>query len=398
MLKMAKSVKAPTSPKVLAWARRSACVSIEDAAKAASVTVERVQAWEDGEDQPTLGMLRNLAGKYKRPLAVMLLREPPRDFQALRDFRRTSGAEGPMHPKVALEIRTAYERREIALEMMQEADDLPPAFALRASVHDDVEEVARGFRAHFEVSQNEQSAWARRSRVFEGWRAKMEAKGILVFVMGGSHGPLIRQVRGFAIPADRLPVVAVNGRDKTNGKIFSLLHECVHLALGQAVVENETTSYHRLPQADRVIEKFCNAVAAATLMPKTAMSEVAERLNKDQYSDWADSEIQAAADKLGVSREAMLIRAVGLGFASPRFYLAKRAQFAAEYARMDEPSGEIIPIPQYKTMLGRYGRYFARSVLNGYQERRITMNDAAAFLNVQAKYIDYIARQAYREA
>jgi Zn-dependent peptidase ImmA (M78 family) len=395
---MAKSVTAPTSPKVLAWARRSACVSIEDAAKAAAVTVERVQAWESGDDQPTLGMLRSLAAKYKRPLGVMLLREPPLDFQALSDFRRTSGAGAPIHPKVAFEIRMAYERREIALDMLTEADDLPTAFELRLAGDDHVEDAGDQIRAYFEVSHTEQLEWARRGHAFDKWRAKIEAKGVLVFVMGGPHGPLVRQVRGFAIPADRLPVVAVNGRDKTNGRTFTLLHECVHLALGQAVVENDTTSYQRLPQADRAIEKFCNAVAAAALMPKAELSEAAKRLGKGPSSGWADNEVQMVAERFGVSREAMLVRAVGLGFASPRFYLSKRAQFAAEYARMDQPSGEKAPIPHHTTMVGRYGRPFARSVLNGYQERRITMNDAAAYLNVQAKHIDYIARQAYREA
>ena len=182
---MTKVVKAPTSAKVLVWARRSACVSIEDAAKAASVDVDRLKAWEEGEDQPTLGMLRKLAAKYKRPLAVMLLREPPHDFLPLRDFRRLVGAEGPMDPKVAFEIRMAYERREIALEMMEEADDAPPAFTLKAALGDDVETVAQRFRNYFDVTQAEQADWARRHRVFDAWRAKLEAKGVLVFVMGG---------------------------------------------------------------------------------------------------------------------------------------------------------------------------------------------------------------------
>lgn len=394
---MAKTVKAPVNAEVLAWARKTACVSVEEAAAAAAVDPERIKSWEIGEDLPTLPMLRKLAIKYKRPLAVMLLREPPRDFQALRDFRRLSGNAAPMPPRVAYEIRAAQERREIALEIMREGDDLPAPFTLAASIDENVEQVAERFRQFFAVTQIEQETWARRDKVFDGWRGKLEAKGVLVFVMGGSQGPLVRHVRGFAIPADALPIVAVNGRDKTNGRTFSLLHECVHLALRQAVVENETTSYNRLPPADRAVEKFCNAVAAATLMPAQAMADLATKLSKGPQSEWTDYEVQSVADRLGVSREAMLIRAVGLGFASARFYLQKRGQFAAEYARMDEPSDKSIPVPPYKTVVGRYGRTFARSVLSGYQERRITMNDAAAFLNVQAKHLDFIARQTFRE-
>jgi Zn-dependent peptidase ImmA (M78 family)/DNA-binding XRE family transcriptional regulator len=391
---MSTSVTTPVTPAVLSWARRSASVTLEEAAKAAGVSVERLQAWEAGDGLPTLPMLRKLAAKYKRPLAVMLLREPPQGFQALRDFRRVDPSETPMPTSVALEIRTAHERRELALDMAAEADEEPTAFTLRAKLGEDPEEVGQRFRAYFETKFEEQTQWARRGKVFEGWRAKIEAKGILVFVMGGPHGPLVRQVRGFAIPAESFPVIAVNGRDRTNGRTFTLLHECVHLALEQGVVENHIASYRRLPAADRAVEKFCNAVAAATLMPKGALAKEAVRLNKSRFSEWTDAEMTAVADSMGVSREAMLLRAVGLGFAAPRFYAGKRAKFEEEYDKLDEPSGKSVPIAPYKTMLNRYGRTFARIVLDSYHDRRITMNDAAAFLNVQAKHIDYIARQA----
>lgn len=395
---MAKTVKAPVRPDVLQWARRSACVTIEDAAKAANVTVERLESWEAGEDRPTLSMLRSLAAKYRRPLAVLLLREPPRDFQPLRDFRRLDPGATAMPPQVAHEIRTAYERRELAIDIAEEIGERPPAFTLRAKVGQDVEEVGEHIRAYFSVSVADQQLWARQRKTFEGWRAKIEAKGVLVFVMGGSHGPLVRQVRGFAIPAEVFPVVAVNGRDKTNGRTFSLLHECVHLILGQGVVENHLSTYRRLPPADRAIEKFCNAVAAATLMPRDTVAAMVNPLGKTASSEWMDEEINRMAERLGASREAFILRAVALGYASPRYYARKRPAFVAEYEKLDEPSGKSVPVPPYKTMINRYGRTFARMVLSSYHERRITMNDAAAFLNVQAKHIDYVARQAMRGA
>lgn len=395
---MAKTVKAPVSPNVLVWARRSACVTIEDAAKAASVEVERVEAWEAGDDRPSLPMLRKLAAKYKRPLAVMLLREPPLDFQPLRDFRRLDPAATAMPPKVAHEIRTAHERRELALDMADEIGERPSAFTLRAALQEDVEEVGRRIRLYFDVSAGEQQLWARQRKTFDGWRAKIEAKGVLVFVMGGPHGPLVRQVRGFAIPAEVFPVVAVNGRDKTNGRTFSLLHECVHLVLGQGVVENHISSYRRLPPADRAIEKFCNAVAAAALMPMDTVADTVRPLGKNASAEWTDEEVNRTAECLGASREAFILRAVALGYASPRYYARKRPAFVEEYEKLDKPSGKSVPIPPHKTMLNRYGRTFARMVLSSYHERRITMNDAAAFLNVQAKHIDYVARQAMRGA
>src|SRR5437773_1434272 len=78
------AIKALVKPALLRWARNRAKVKLEDAAKAAHVSPERLEAWErDGsEDAPTLGQLRELAAKYHFPLAVFYLPEPPKGFCA----------------------------------------------------------------------------------------------------------------------------------------------------------------------------------------------------------------------------------------------------------------------------------------------------------------------------
>src|SRR5689334_3829159 len=84
----------PVAPGVLNWARHSAGYSdIELAAKRLSVKTDQVQMWESGALDPTITQLRNMAKLYRRPLAVLLLPKAPKDFDALRDFRRT-GSEG----------------------------------------------------------------------------------------------------------------------------------------------------------------------------------------------------------------------------------------------------------------------------------------------------------------
>src|SRR5215831_13808574 len=122
------AIKALVKPELLRWARNRAKVKLQDAAKAAHVSPERVKAWEsDGsEDAPTLGQLRDLAAKYHFPVAVFYLPEPPEGFAPLRDFRRLrDGAEEPISANLAFSIRTAYDRRELALELFQEINSAP---------------------------------------------------------------------------------------------------------------------------------------------------------------------------------------------------------------------------------------------------------------------------------
>lgn len=396
---MMTKVPVPVRKEVLAWARKSASVTLDEAGKAAGVAPERVGAWENGEGTPTLPQLRKLATKYHRPLAVMLLPTPPRDFMPLNDFRRTAYRDeqpAPMPPRVAYEIRLAYERREIALDMLEETGGEARPFRQTATIDDNPEVVGAALRKFLGVEARDIRQWVRTRKVFDGWRAAIEARGVLVFVMGGAYAPRVRDVRGFAIPADTFPVVAVNGRDRTNGRTFTLLHEVAHLLIGEGVVENVVAPEPTMPVAVRRVERWCNAVAAATLMPAQTINEVAA--DKNVATVWDDAELARVAEELGVSREAALIRFVTLGRASRRSYFRKRQDFEKEYEALDEPTSINTPIPPYRTMVGKYGRTFARLVLSGYRDQRITLNEAAAFLGVQAKYVSYIERQAFRAA
>lgn len=84
-------------PSVIAWARvRAGYHEVDLAAKRLSVSEATLRSWESGEKQPTIKQLRNMTRVYHRPLAVLLLPEPPKDFDAISDFRTMT----PGHPRV----------------------------------------------------------------------------------------------------------------------------------------------------------------------------------------------------------------------------------------------------------------------------------------------------------
>src|SRR5271167_3242311 len=216
VVKMA-TIKALVKPPLLRWARDRAKVKLEDAAKAAHVSAERLEAWErDGsDDAPTLGQLRDLADKYHFPLAVFYLPEPPKDFAPLRDFRRLHDAEEePISANLAFHIRSAYDRRELALELFQELDSEAQRFPLKATIRDDPEQVGRAIREFLKVDIESQQRAARQGRAFDFWRRRLEENDILVFLISGPHWSVdLKEMRGFTIAMPELPVIVVNGRD-----------------------------------------------------------------------------------------------------------------------------------------------------------------------------------------
>jgi transcriptional regulator with XRE-family HTH domain len=85
---MAKSVPAIVQPSVLAWARKSAGYSLEEAAKKLQTTPEKLNSWETGKKPPSIAKVRKMVAVYKRPLHFFFFDEPPVDPPIPHDFRR----------------------------------------------------------------------------------------------------------------------------------------------------------------------------------------------------------------------------------------------------------------------------------------------------------------------
>lgn len=119
------------NPATLAWARKTASASLEQAAKRASVEVPRVEAWEAGTEQPSLAQLRHLAELYKRPLAFFLLDRVPTDFTVMKNYRRLPESDDlVLSFELASQLRQALLRRELAADLTAAIGDEPTRFTL----------------------------------------------------------------------------------------------------------------------------------------------------------------------------------------------------------------------------------------------------------------------------
>lgn len=393
-------IKARVKRELLSWARDRAKVSLEDAAKAAGVSVERVQAWEAvGDELPTLGQLRSLAEKYRFPLAVFYLPEPPHDFAPLRDFRRQpEEPERTLSPHLASHIRAAYERRELALELAHDLGELPQPVSLRATLDDDPEAVGRAIRAFLGVDEQSQRKAARQA--FDFWRRRLEEHDVLVFVVSGPHRSVeLSEMRGFAIAQTELPVIVVNGRDNSQGgKSFTLLHEFCHILLGESAISNGAGDDPELTPDERRVERFCDAVAAVALMPRDALMRFGEVARAGQRR-WNDDELRPIAQQFGVSREALLLRFVSIGRASWEFYMGERPRFREEYRQAAEEKAKDkkpVAIPRPVMLMSWNGRSFTRLVLRSYYDQRITLNDVSSYLGAKLKHIPKLEQAAFQ--
>ena len=396
------ATKALIKPELLAWTRNRAKVTVADAAKAANVTAGDIEAWEAGSGAPSLNQLRCLAAKYHFPLAVFYLPEPPADFAPLWDFRRLPDSGDPsITANLAFHIRAAYERREVALELQDDLREEPRGFPLKAKLGDDAEAFGIAIRTFLGVDDEAQKKAARAGRVFDFWRRKLEENDVMVFVISGPHYSVeLEEMRGFAIAKETLPVVVVNGRDYSpGGKCYTLLHELTHIILGESAISNGNSGSPGTTAEEQRIERFCDRVAAAALMPRGLVLSF-PKVAAPGERKWSDDDLRSIAQNIGVSREALLLRFVTLKRATWDFYNTQRAKFQDEYRQaaaekaLSEKKG--VPIKRPVMLMSWNGRGYTRLVLRSYYDQRITLNDVSSYLGAKVKHIPALERAAFQ--
>jgi Zn-dependent peptidase ImmA (M78 family) len=256
-------------PEMLTWARETAGLSLEDAARSIGLKnargetgPNRLAKLESGDHEPKPALLEKMAKTYRRPLLVFYLNDPPKAADLGQDFRTLPGEERD-NPELDALIRDIKARQELVRSVLEDEEIEPPNFVGKASLETPVRELAARIQKRFEIDIAEFRAHKTVDDAFNYLRAKIEQAGVFVLLIGnlGSHHTNIpvRIFRGYA-SADRLaPMIVINDQDVRAAWSFTALHELVHLWLGETGISGV--------DATNKTERYCNDVAGEILVP-----------------------------------------------------------------------------------------------------------------------------------
>jgi len=384
---MSRSVPALVKPELLIWARVAAGYSsVAEAANALGLDAMTLKEWESGHDVPSIAELRRLGESYKRPLAVFFLAEPPAKFDAQREFRRLAGmVPGKETPEFLLALRWSVFRREAALELYRLSGEKPASLGTSLHPGMEPEEAGAEIRKLLGVTWNEQIEWASAYAALNTWRAAMEAQGVLVFQSSDAQ---LEEMRATCIPDQPLPVILLNAKDSPHGRVFSLLHEFVHILLHAGGHRTSRMVGERSPE-EQPLEVAANAFAASALLPKSEIAKLAKQYPAATRGD--DNALRLLAQNVKVSPEAILRRLTTLNLAVDAVYRRKREAWGTKlwYVRGTSSGGPKIEI---KT-ISKDGRSYTRLVLDAYEQRLINTSAASDFLGVKPRHFANIRRE-----
>lgn len=329
-----------------------------------------IAKWMTEADQPNQGQLSKIASRLNRPTSFFFLPKPPSAQPLPVEFRKFAGTDETPGRETLDGIRLAGRIQKTTKWVRSEAG-LGPVKVPRLKKSDAVEESARKLREWLNWSTAWQIDPSRSDvEVAKGFRAALEAKNIVVMHLSLDEGV----TRGFSLASSDAPVIAANTRDPYRARLFSYAHELVHLA-------TRSTSVCDVHESSDVLERFCNRVAAALLMPQDAFrAHVRAKLGQKLVS--SVDEVSAIRVRFRVSLRAAAIRAENLGLATYGLY-----DLVDRTAEVKKGGGRYIPGNERTKPVIRvdeYGASFIRTVESGVQAGVLQDVQAASLLRLSA--------------
>lgn len=293
------------NPEILRWARETAGLSIDVAARKLAIGAtkdlepeQRLDLLESGSEKPTRPLLLKMAKQYRRSLLIFYLSEIPPKGDRGEDYRRLP-EEFPVEENALVDalVRDVKVRQGIVRSAMEDDDDLVEVpFIGSMETSSSVNEICESIKSWINFDLETFRAKNKVSDAFSYVRTQVEAAGVFILLIGdlGSHHTKItvEVFRGFALSDTLAPFIIINDDDAKTAWTFTLFHELAHLWLGQTGISGN--------YADSQLEILCNKVAAQLLLPDNEVSEidVHEGIDLEELIE----KIEFFADERNVSR------------------------------------------------------------------------------------------------
>ena len=367
------------NPAVLRWARESAGQSTAAVAERLKVSSRTVDEWESGRRALQWKSLRKLAREYQRPVAALLLAQPPDEPELPADYRTLPESKRELSSPTRLAIRTAHWLQERAVELHEQLGREARFPDQKNAMSQAPEKLAAAWRNELGIGVEEQLAWADNYEAYRRWRTALEERDILVFQF---RFPL-EELRGFSLFDPIVPVIATSESDFVQARIFTLFHELAHLLVQQPglCLPNEIP-----PPRGMEIETYCNRFSAAFLVPPSEVRTWELKVLAGHNGE-TERNLKGLARRYHVSKYVIL----GRLRAEQRLAESQYRQISRHWAAQDDARAAMPRKPARGgqtavRICGRQrGRAFISLVLEAAEKGVITTHDAVTYLGVKTK-------------
>ncbi len=342
----------------------------------------KLQEWLSGSAFPTVKQLMAFAKTVNLPFGYFFLDSIPDRPYPIPHYR-TMG-NGTFEPSSELfdTISIVKEKQIWARDLLIDLGAGPLPFAGQTKIDESVEEVSGKISSLLKLDgywASHLKSWSESLRLLV---ERTEEAGIFVILNGVVDSNTkrkldINEFRGFVLYDEIAPFVFVNNSDFVAGKIFTIVHEIVHVLVGSSA----SFDLRELKPSENEIEQFCDQVTAEFLVPS------------DQLRDLIltnEIDFQFLARYFKVSEIVIARRLFDLKLISNEEYFDFYYSYLDNLKKIEKNSSGG---NYYNTAPYRISRKFFGLVNNAAKQNKILYRDAFRLIGLKPKtYDEYLIR------
>ncbi|MGB9755842.1 MAG: ImmA/IrrE family metallo-endopeptidase [Desulfurella sp.] len=337
--------------------------------------------WIKGEDYPTYNQLIELSKIFHIPFGYFFLERLPERKYPIPHYRTLQDGDFVPSNELLETIQFAQKIQEWAKEILLEWGQEKLPYCGKYKDNYNIEGVLKELKDIFEI----QDGWAsRKSTWTEALNyliEKVEEKGIIVLRNGvvgnNTHRKLsVEEFRGFVLYDEIAPVVFINNNDSISAKIFTLIHEVVHILIG----ESASFDLRNLQSANNRIEQFCDKCTAEFLVS----AEEIRNIHRQK------TDLEELARHFKVSQIVILRRLLDTSIITQQeFYEQFKKLYKKEIKAPQSSGGNF-----YQTLPTRLSKRFLHILNTAVKNNTILFRDALRITNLSAKTYDALIQRA----
>jgi len=236
--------------------------------------------WVSGDDYPTYKQLVKLSKIFHVPFGHFFLEKLPERKYPITHYRTEKNLLFLPSNELLDTVMFAQKIQEWAKYILLEWGQEKIQFCGKYKDDYNKEKIIEELKTIFDIKNNWASQIKKWREAFNYLKEKAEEKGIIVLINGvvenNTHRKLnVEEFRGFVLYDDVAPVIFINNNDAISAKIFTLIHEVVHILIG----ESASFDLHHLQSAENKIEKFCDVCTAEFLVPLSELIKQYQNTN-----------------------------------------------------------------------------------------------------------------------